>query len=221
MESIKLVHLLAITILHVFVLKCIAAACFPSTPYPKVGAVFSLRHTALGYCTTERLRPCRYRVGIGYDIHRLVKSGQEGKPFKLGGVLIPDSTVNVIGHSDADVMLHALADAILGAAGCGDIGEHFPDKKASLANMDSKIILQLALQEAYNVGYQPRNVDIIVVIQNPRLGRELKRQICASLSNLLGSNTLVSVKAKTNEGLDALGRGEAVACHVVILLEHI
>ncbi|CDR96044.1 2-C-methyl-D-erythritol 2,4-cyclodiphosphate synthase, putative [Babesia bigemina] len=163
----------------------------------------------------------QYRVGLGYDVHRLVGPNNGGKAFKLGGIDVEGSGVFVVGHSDGDAVLHAIADAVLGAVGRGDIGEHFSDLDAANGNLDSGVIVRFALSEARNLGYRPCNVDVNIVLQRPRLGSELKRRITARVGELLGPGVCVNVKAKTNEGLDALGRGEAVACQSVVLLERV
>ncbi|MCS7168271.1 MAG: 2-C-methyl-D-erythritol 2,4-cyclodiphosphate synthase [Gemmatales bacterium] len=153
------------------------------------------------------------RIGFGYDIHRL----EPGRQLKLGGVAIA-ADFGAVGHSDADVVLHALVDALLGAAGLGDIGDWFPDNDPQWRGADSTVFLRETLQRLHEKGFQVCQADIIIVAERPRLGSE-KERIRQRLAELLALPTdRVNVKAKTNEGLDALGRGEAIACHAVAVL---
>jgi 2-C-methyl-D-erythritol 4-phosphate cytidylyltransferase / 2-C-methyl-D-erythritol 2,4-cyclodiphosphate synthase len=153
------------------------------------------------------------RVGIGYDLHRLV----EGRPLILGGVTIP-SERGALGHSDADVVCHSVTDAILGAARLGDIGQHFPDtdprwKDASSVDLLEAVVALVRQQQLY-----VENVDVVVILERPKLGPHRARME-AVLADALGVDVrCVSVKAKTNEGVDAVGRGEAIAAHAVALL---
>ena len=154
------------------------------------------------------------RIGIGYDIHRLVP----GRPLMLGGVAIPGA-LGLLGHSDADVILHALTDALLGALGAPDIGDLFPDDEPRWHNANSRVFLEEAARRTQTAGYCISNVDVIVHAQQPRLGKH-KPEIQAALARLLGLPAdRVGVKARTNEGLDAIGRGEAIGCWVAVLLE--
>lgn len=154
------------------------------------------------------------RIGIGYDVHRLVP----GRPLKLGGVTIPFER-GLLGHSDADAVLHALCDALLGAAGQPDIGELFPDNDPRWKDADSRRFVQEALRRVSNAGYSVANVDLIIHAQQPRLGA-YKEQIRAAVAQLVGvARDAVGVKATTNEGLDAIGRGEAIACWAAVLLQ--
>lgn len=154
------------------------------------------------------------RIGIGYDVHRLVP----GRPLKLGGVTIPFER-GLLGHSDADAVLHALCDALLGAAGQPDIGELFPDNDPRWKDADSRRFVEEALQRVSNAGYSVANVDLIIHAQQPRLGA-YKEQIGAAVAQLVGvARDAVGVKATTNEGLDAIGRGEAIACWAAVLLQ--
>ena len=153
------------------------------------------------------------RVGIGYDVHRLVS----GRPLVLGGVTIPHSK-GLIGHSDADVVLHALADALLGAAGLPDLGELFPDTDSSYRGIESKKLLSDVLRRVRERGLVPVNVDLIVHAEAPKLS-PYKRQIAQSVATMTDlSQDAVSVKAKTNEGLGPLGRGEGIACTTIVSL---
>lgn len=154
-----------------------------------------------------------YRTGIGYDLHRTAA----GRPLVLGGVRIA-SEFGLSGHSDADVVLHAICDALLGAAGLGDIGELFPDTDPTHKDADSRVFITEVLRLVRDAGYAARNVDVVIHAERPKLA-EYKPQIKASLAELLAiSPDAVGVKATTNEGLDAIGRGEAIACWATILL---
>ncbi len=153
------------------------------------------------------------RVGIGWDLHRMVP----GRKFLLGGVAIPHSR-GPLGHSDADPLLHAVADAVLGAAGLGDLGEHFPQADPQWKDADSRVILAKALEAAWARGLRPENADCIVVLEEPRLG-PYKASIRKSMAEILGlPESAVNVKAKTAEGLGPVGAGEAVEAHAVVLL---
>jgi 2-C-methyl-D-erythritol 2,4-cyclodiphosphate synthase len=153
------------------------------------------------------------RVGIGHDTHRLV----EGRPLILGGLRI-DHPRGLAGHSDADVVCHAVADALLGAAGLGDIGEHYPDTDPNWRGLDSTRLLAEVVDQVRRTGWQPVNCDVIVHAQEPKLGPH-KATIKANLARLLGlGETSVNVKAKTGEHVGPVGRGEAIVCHAVVLI---
>lgn len=153
------------------------------------------------------------RTGIGYDLHRTAA----GRRLVLGGVDVP-CVFGLAGHSDADVVLHALCDALLGAAGLGDIGEHFPDTDAAHKGADSRAFVREVLARVSHAGLSVVNVDVIIHAERPRL-MPYKSLIRASLAELLGiPRESVGVKAATNEGLDAVGRGEAIACFASVLL---
>ncbi|NLH50678.1 MAG: 2-C-methyl-D-erythritol 2,4-cyclodiphosphate synthase [Myxococcales bacterium] len=154
------------------------------------------------------------RVGHGYDVHRLV----EGRRLILGGVTVPFEK-GLLGHSDADVLAHAIADAVLGAAGLGDIGRHFPDTDPDYKNADSLRLLSICVERAHAAGWRVGNVDATVVAQRPRLAPfvEAMREHLAAV--LKTAPEAVNVKAKTEEGLGFTGTGEAIAAHAVVLLE--
>ncbi|QDV89025.1 2-C-methyl-D-erythritol 2,4-cyclodiphosphate synthase [Phycisphaerae bacterium RAS2] len=156
-----------------------------------------------------------HRVGIGTDLHRLAPGG----PLTLGGLKLPIDQ-HLVGHSDADLVLHAVTDAILGAAGLPDIGEHFPDTDPANAAADSTRFLTHALAVAASRGLAPANVDVVIHAERPKLSPH-KAAIRANVAALLGiSEDRVSIKAKTNEGVDAIGRGEAMGCTCVVGMTH-
>ncbi|HWW77779.1 MAG TPA: 2-C-methyl-D-erythritol 2,4-cyclodiphosphate synthase [Pyrinomonadaceae bacterium] len=155
-----------------------------------------------------------YRIGIGHDTHRLV----EGRPLVLGGVRV-ESERGAEGHSDADALAHALTDAVLGAMCEGDIGVHFPDKDPRWQGADSLQLLARVMWLANERGYRVVNADATVLIERPRL-RPYVSEMREKLAEVLGVEiTCVSVKAKSGEGLDAVGEGLAVTAHAVVLLE--
>ena len=155
------------------------------------------------------------RIGIGYDIHRM---GAD-RPLILGGVTIPGIT-GLVGHSDADPVMHAVTDALLGAAALGDIGEHFSDKDPQWENADSALILSHVVDMvAEQKGLAVINVDVNIIAQRPRLRgykHAMRKRLAESLRTDIGN---VSVKARTKEGLDATGHGEAIEVQAAALLE--
>lgn len=155
-----------------------------------------------------------YRIGTGYDLHRLV----EGRPLILGGVTIPFEK-GLAGHSDADALLHAITDALLGGAALGNIGQLFPDTDPAFKNADSAKLLTESLRRVREAGYQPVNADATVIAQAPKLNPHVDamRKSVAALLDL--PVDAVSVKPKTNEGLGPEGRGEAIAVHASVLLK--
>jgi 2-C-methyl-D-erythritol 2,4-cyclodiphosphate synthase len=154
------------------------------------------------------------RVGIGHDTHRLV----EGRPLILAGVRI-EHPRGLAGHSDADVVLHAVTDALLGAAGLGDIGDAYPDTDPRWKDADSKLFLRETLERLKKNGFRPVNVDVIIFAQEPKLG-PLKSRMRLSLARLLElDESAVNVKAKTGEGVGVIGRGEAISCQAVVLVD--
>lgn len=156
----------------------------------------------------------KIRIGIGHDTHRLV----QGRPLILGGIRI-EHEIGLAGHSDADIVLHALTDAILGAAGLGDIGDHFPDTDPAYAGKESRFFLLEARRLIGEKGYQVGNVDVIIHAQKPKLSG-FKLIIKESIAELLGvQDSQVNVKAKTGEHVGPVGRMEAMECHAVVLLE--
>jgi 2-C-methyl-D-erythritol 2,4-cyclodiphosphate synthase len=156
------------------------------------------------------------RVGIGTDRHRLVF----GKPLILGGVKI-DSAKGATGHSDADTLTHAVIDAILGAAAMGDIGHHFPDNDPKWKDANSIELLSKCVGIISVAGYKVVNVDASIHLEQPKLGR-MKQEMAAKIADALKiPRHFVNVKAKTGEGLDSVGKGEAVDCFATALIESI
>ena len=152
------------------------------------------------------------RIGHGYDVHRLV----EGRKLILGGVEIPYER-GLLGHSDADVLTHAVMDAILGAAGLGDIGRMFPDSDPAYAGADSLVLLDRVLARVGEAGWQVGNVDVTVIAQRPKLMGYLP-EMTQTLERRLGAGR-VNLKATTEEGLGFTGAGEGIAAHAVCHLE--
>jgi 2-C-methyl-D-erythritol 2,4-cyclodiphosphate synthase len=153
------------------------------------------------------------RIGTGYDLHRLVP----GRPLILGGVRVPFD-LGLDGHSDADIVCHAVTDALLGAAAAGDIGRLFPDTEPAWQGADSLALLRGAMDAVRAAGYRVGNVDVTVIAQRPKLlphVEAMRRNLAGALGVGVGA---VSVKGKTNEGQDSMGRQESMACHAVALL---
>ncbi|MHC4197432.1 MAG: 2-C-methyl-D-erythritol 2,4-cyclodiphosphate synthase [Planctomycetota bacterium] len=155
-------------------------------------------------------------VGIGYDVHRLVK----GRRLVLGGVEI-DSSLGLEGHSDADVAIHAVCDAVLGAAALGDIGEHFPDSDPKWKNVSSKVLLEHVVSLAGEKDLKANNLDVVIIAQAPKLGRK-KLEMRDVMARLLGiSPDRVNVKATTTEGLGDIGEGKGIAAQAVVSLSEV
>lgn len=155
----------------------------------------------------------QYKVGIGYDIHRL----EQGRRLFLGAVEIP-YLKGLLGHSDGDALIHALCDALLGALALGDIGEHFPDTDLKYQGIASSRLLKMVKELLDKSGYKINNLDVIIIAQEPLLSpfkQQMKEKICALLD--IGREAL-NIKAKTNEGLGAVGQLEAIACFVTASL---
>lgn len=155
------------------------------------------------------------RIGHGYDSHRLVTD----RPLVLGGVNIPDATLGLDGHSDADALLHAVTDAVLGALALGDIGQWFPPDNPEFHNADSAGLLETVMKDPRVATWTLVNLDATILAERPRLTPHINamRQRIAALFQ--APVDTVSVKATTNEGMDAVGRGEGIAVHCVIMLE--
>ena len=154
------------------------------------------------------------RIGIGYDIHRLV----EGRSLILGGIEIPFEK-GLLGHSDGDALLHAIADALLGALAHGDIGQHFPDTDPAYKDADSTMILGKVVQMVKEMGYRIVNVDANIIAERPKLGPHFPN-MRNRMAEILGVEIdQVSLKARSNEGMDSVGRGEAIAVQAIVLIE--
>ena len=154
-----------------------------------------------------------FRIGQGFDVHALV----DGRKLILGGVEIPYPK-GLLGHSDADVLLHAITDALLGAAGLGDIGRLFPDTDAQWAGADSRHLLRLAVAAVKNAGWQVGNVDATIIAQAPKVASYVP-MMCANIAaDLNVAITAVNIKGKTTEHLGFTGRGEGIAAEAVVLL---
>jgi 2-C-methyl-D-erythritol 2,4-cyclodiphosphate synthase len=156
------------------------------------------------------------RIGFGYDIHRLA----DGRRLMLGGIEIP-YIKGLLGHSDADCLLHAICDSILGAIGAGDIGEHFPDTDSAYKDISSMDLLQETAKLLTRAGYKIENIDTTVIAQAPRLGPFKKKMTEAIAKGLSLPPKCVNIKATTAEGLGPLGREEAIACYAVVLITKI
>ena len=154
------------------------------------------------------------RIGHGYDVHKLV----EGRDLILGGVKI-DYEKGLLGHSDADVLLHAVSDALLGAAGLGDIGKHFPDTDPQYKGADSLVLLQVVAQRVKEAGYRVSNIDVTMIAQRPKLRPHIE-QMEKNIAGAVGIDvSRVNVKATTEEKLGFTGEELGMACHAVCLLE--
>ncbi|WP_456092541.1 2-C-methyl-D-erythritol 2,4-cyclodiphosphate synthase [Neisseria sp.] len=153
------------------------------------------------------------RVGQGYDVHQLV----EGRDLILGGVNIPFEK-GLLGHSDADALLHAITDALLGAAGLGDIGSHFPDTAAEFKDADSRVLLREAYQSVQALGWKVVNVDTTVIAQKPKLSPHIPAMRANIAVDLGLPENCVNIKGKTNEKLGYLGRMEAIEAQAAVLL---
>lgn len=153
------------------------------------------------------------RVGQGYDVHQLV----EGRDLILGDVNIPFEK-GLLGHSDADALLHAITDALLGAAGLGDIGSHFPDTAAEFKDADSRVLLREAYQSVQELGWKVVNVDTTVIAQKPKLAPHIPAMRANIAADLGLPENCVNIKGKTNEKLGYLGRMEAIEAQAAVLL---
>ena len=154
------------------------------------------------------------RIGHGYDVHRLV----EGRDLILGGVKI-DFELGLLGHSDADVLLHAVSDALLGAAGLGDIGRHFPDTDPKYKGADSRVLLRHVVKLVRENGYRISNVDVTMIAQKPKLKDHIPQMVKNIAADLEIPENRVNVKATTEEKLGFTGHLEGLRCHAVCLLE--
>ena len=154
------------------------------------------------------------RCGLGYDLHRLT----EGRPLMIGGVHVPFDK-GPVGHSDGDVLAHALCDALLGAGGLGDIGTHFPDSDPKWKGANSLIFLEHTRKLLDERKLRINHLDAVVILERPKLGPHFPAMREALAKSLGIRSDQINLKAKTNESVDAVGRGEAIACHTVATLE--
>jgi 2-C-methyl-D-erythritol 2,4-cyclodiphosphate synthase len=156
------------------------------------------------------------RIGQGYDLHRIV----EGRKLMLGGVEIENSQgIGLLGHSDADVLLHSITDAVLGSAAKGDIGRWFPDNDPAYAGADSRILLKKVLEHPDFAGWKLINLDCTVIAQTPKLAPHIDKIRTSIASIFQCPAEMISVKAKTNEGVDAVGEKQAIAAWTTLLCE--
>jgi 2-C-methyl-D-erythritol 2,4-cyclodiphosphate synthase len=161
------------------------------------------------------VQPLPFRIGHGYDIHRL-EHGREGGKLILAGVTVSEE-ISPIAHSDGDVILHAIVDAMLGALGLGDIGEVFGDSDPRWKDASSKIFVDDIYGKVRQAGYRLANVDVSLLLERPKIMPH-KPAMVTNLRRLFGASAAVNIKAGTNEQCDAVGRGEAVVAHAVVLL---
>jgi len=175
--------------------------------------LFLLQRMKGGSWRTAQAGSSKAQTGIGYDLHRL----EEGRPLIVGGIELPFDR-GPVGHSDGDVLAHALCDALLGAAGLGDIGTHFPDTDPQWKGANSLLFLEHAKKLLTDKNFTIEHVDAVVITEKPKLGPHFPK-VREALAKALGvSSDKIHLKAKTNEGVDAIGRGEAIAAHVVATL---
>ena len=156
------------------------------------------------------------RIGFGFDVHQL----KDGLDFWLGGIIVPYSKGG-LGHSDADVLIHSICDALLGAANLGDIGKHFPDNDPKYKGIDSKVLLKEVMMLIREKGYELGNVDSTICLQKPKIGQFIP-EMQKVLANCMGVDTdLVSIKATTTEKLSFVGREEGVSAYAIVLIQKV
>jgi 2-C-methyl-D-erythritol 2,4-cyclodiphosphate synthase len=175
--------------------------------------VFLMRQMKSAPWRVAGIGSSKTRTGIGYDLHRL----EEGRPLIVGGIELPFDK-GPVGHSDGDVLAHAMCDALLGAAGLGDIGTHFPDTDPKWKGANSLLFLEHAKKLLDEKDFAIEHVDAVVITEKPKLGPHFPKMREALAKSLGVSAEKIHLKAKTNEGVDAIGRGEAIAAHVVATL---
>lgn len=156
------------------------------------------------------------RIGQGFDVHQLV----EGRPLIIGGITIPHEK-GLLGHSDADVLLHAICDALIGAAGLGDIGKHFSDTDPRFKNIDSRILLRNVYRLLTDKSYKIVNIDATIIAQSPKMAPHIPGMIATIAQELEMSADCINLKAKTAEHLGAVGRKEGIVAEAVCLIERI
>ncbi|KXU35799.1 2-C-methyl-D-erythritol 4-phosphate cytidylyltransferase [Cephaloticoccus primus] len=159
-----------------------------------------------------------FRIGYGYDIHRLVPAAESGRPLVLGGVHFTETDCALDGHSDADVLTHAICDALLGAAGLPDIGHFFPNTDPAFKDIDSQKLLLQTCAELRNRGYEIGNIDASLVAEKPKIAPRLAEMKARLAQSMQVASECVGIKATTNEGVDEIGRGLAIAAHAVALI---
>jgi 2-C-methyl-D-erythritol 2,4-cyclodiphosphate synthase len=185
------------------------------------GLTPAARQRAVSITPSASFAPARgvptsaFVIGHGYDIHRI----QPGGRMLLGGVVVSDQ-MSPIAHSDGDVVIHALVDALLGAMGWGDIGQMFSDADDQWKGAASRVFLETVYTKVRSAGYRLGNADVTILAERPRLA-PFKSTMTESLRELFGHDGSINLKAGTNEGCDAIGRGEAIAAHAVVLLVHV
>jgi len=155
-----------------------------------------------------------FRTGFGFDTHKL----EAGRDFWLGGIRIQHDR-GATGHSDADVLIHAICDALLGAAGLGDIGTHFPDTSSEFKDIDSKILLKRTFNLVLEKGYLLGNLDTTIVLQNPKISSYVPEMVRTLAATLNTEESRISIKAKTSEKLGFIGREEGLSAYAIVLLE--
>ena len=157
-----------------------------------------------------------FRIGFGFDVHQL----QDGLDFWLGGIIVPYSKGG-LGHSDADVLIHSICDALLGAANLGDIGKHFPDNDSKYKGVDSKILLKEVMIFIREKGYELGNVDSTICLQKPKIGQFIPKMQKVLASCMGVDRDLVSIKATTTEKLSFVGREEGVSAYAIVLIQKV
>ncbi len=155
-----------------------------------------------------------FRIGFGFDTHKLEK----GREFRLGGIRISHDK-GATGHSDADVLIHAICDALLGAAGLPDIGTQFPDTSSEFKNIDSKILLRRTMDLVLKEGYTIGNLDTTIILQRPKVSAYVPEMIKTIAEVLKTEDSRISIKAKTSENMGFIGRGEGLSAYAIVLLE--
>lgn len=158
-----------------------------------------------------------FRIGHGYDVHRFADKSGSDSEITIGGIKIAHSKT-LLAHSDGDVLIHALCDALLGAIAEGDIGRHFPDTDAAFKNIDSAVLLEKTSQKVQSAGYQTGNIDVTIIAQKPMMKPHIPA-MCDKLARLLNiANSQINIKATTTEGLGFAGREEGISVHAVAIV---
>ena len=162
------------------------------------------------------------RIGLGIDTHQLIT----GSSIRLSGLDIP-SNVSIKAHSDGDIIYHSISDSILGAIGAGDIGDYFPDTDPANKNLDSKVIVELAIQKALDEGFILNNLDITLLLEKPKIStykKQMKDKIIRIFNEVVPNkfinNSMINIKASTSESLGYIGRGEGITCYCIVSLEN-